>query len=45
LSEIKEQIDFDIGWQIFDEVNQFNDVSKIIDLNCLDAYVATLIVH
>lgn len=36
LQDIKEQIDFDISWNIFDEVNQYNDTEKVLDLNCLD---------
>lgn len=35
LQDIKEQIDFDIAWNTFDEVNQFNDTEKLLDLNCL----------
>lgn len=34
--EMKQQINYDIAWQIFDEVNQNNDPDKLIDLNCLD---------
>ena len=34
--EMKQQINYDIAWQIFDEVNQSNDPDKYIDLNCLD---------
>ena len=34
--EMKQQINYDIAWQIFDEVNQSNDPDKFIDLNCLD---------
>ena len=33
---MKEQIDYDIIWQIFDEVNKYNDTDKFIDLNCLE---------
>ena len=33
---MKQQINYDIAWQIFDEVNQYFDVDKYIDLNCLD---------
>ena len=32
---MKEQIDFDIAWQTFDLVNEFNDTEKLIDVNCL----------
>ena len=35
LQDIKEQIDFDIAWNTFDEVNEFNDTEKLLDLNCL----------
>ena len=35
-SEMKQQINYDVAWQIFDEVNKYYDVSKYIDLNCLD---------
>jgi hypothetical protein len=34
--EMKQQINYDIAWQIFDEVNQSNDPDKYIDLNCLE---------
>jgi len=33
--EIIMQIDYDIAWQIFDEVNSMNDTLQIIDLSCL----------
>ena len=33
---MKQQINYDIAWQIFDEVNQSNDPDKYIDLNCLE---------
>ena len=33
---MKQQINYDIAWQIFDEVNQNVDVDRYIDLNCLD---------
>ena len=29
-------IEWDVAWQIFDEVNEHNDITKHIDLNCLD---------
>lgn len=29
-------IEWDVAWQIFDEVNENNDITKHIDLNCLD---------
>ena len=34
--EAKQEIHWDIAWQIFDEVNEYNDVEKFIDLNCLN---------
>lgn len=34
--EMKQQINYDIAWQIFDEVNQNVDIDRYIDLNCLD---------
>ena len=34
--EAKQEIHWDIAWQVFDEVNEYNDTEKIIDLNCLD---------
>ena len=33
---MKQQINYDIAWQTFDEVNKFFDVDKFVDLNCLD---------
>lgn len=33
---MKQQINYDIAWQIFDEVNQSYDTDKYIDLNCLE---------
>lgn len=33
---MKQQINYDIAWQIFDEVNQYNDTDKFIDLACLE---------
>lgn len=29
-------IEWDVAWQIFDEINENNDITKHIDLNCLD---------
>ena len=29
-------IEWDVAWQVFDEVNENNDITKHIDLNCLD---------
>ena len=34
--EMLQQINYDVAWQIFDEVNEYNDVEQIVDLNCLD---------
>ena len=36
--DILQQINYDIAWQIFDEVNEHNNIEQIIDLNCLDIY-------
>lgn len=33
---MKQQINYDIAWQIFDEVNKHFEVEKFIDLSCLD---------
>ena len=33
---MKQQINYDIAWQIFDGVNKHYDTEKYIDLNCLD---------
>ena len=44
LKDMKDQIEFDVAWLTFDEVNKFNDTTKVIDLNCLevkDALVVT----
>ena len=42
--ENKNDIHWDIAWQIFDQVNQRNDVDKHIDLNCLEIEDAVAIV-
>lgn len=34
--EMKIRIEWDVAWKIFDHVNENNDTSKVIDLNCLD---------
>lgn len=34
--EARQEIHWDIAWQVFDEVNEYNDVSKFIDLNCIE---------
>jgi hypothetical protein len=34
--EMKIRIEWDVAWRIFDHVNENNDTSKLIDLNCLD---------
>ena len=34
--EMKQQINYDIAWQTFDEVNKYFDIDKFVDLNCLD---------
>ena len=33
---MKIRIEWDVAWRIFDHVNENNDTSKHIDLNCLD---------
>jgi len=33
---MKQQINYDIAWQTFDEVNKYYDIGRHIDLNCLD---------
>lgn len=33
---MKSQIDYDVAWQTFDEVNKYNDTYKVFDLNCLE---------
>ena len=43
--EMKQQINYDIAWQIFDEVNQNVDVDRYIDLNCLDLIDAKAIAN
>lgn len=37
------QINYDIAWQIFDEVNEQNNTEQLIDLSCLDGPDATAI--
>jgi hypothetical protein len=34
--EARKEIHWDIAWQLFDEVNEYNYVEKCIDLNCLE---------
>lgn len=41
--DMKQQINYDIAWQIFDEVNNKNDVDRLIDLSCLDVMDAKAI--
>lgn len=43
LKELKIRIEWDIAWQIFDKVNENNDILKNIDLNCLDVNEAIYI--
>ena len=38
--DMKLRIEWDVAWRIFDHVNESNDVSKTIDLNCLDIFEA-----
>ena len=33
---MKIRIEWDVAWQIFDHVNENNDVMKNIDLHCID---------
>ena len=42
--EMKIRIEWDVAWRIFDHVNESNDSSKHIDLNCLDVNEAMSIV-
>ena len=39
-----EEINYKIAWEIFDEVNQFNDIDKIMDLNCQGIEDAQMII-
>ena len=39
-----EELNSKIAWDIFDEVNQFNDINKIIDLNCQGLEDAQMII-
>ena len=41
--QAKEDIHWDVAWQIFDEVNIKNDTNKVIDLHCLQVDDATAI--
>lgn len=41
--QAKEDIHWDVAWQIFDEVNMKNDTNKVIDLHCLQVDDATAI--
>jgi len=43
LKEMRIRIEWDIAWQIFDKVNEKNDILKNIDLNCLDVNEAIYI--
>ena len=44
LKDMKEQIEFDIAWLTFDQVNKYNDTTKVIDINCLYTKDALVIV-
>ena len=44
LKDMKDQIEFDVAWLTFDEVNRYNDTSKVVDLNCLEIKDALVIV-
>ena len=37
---MKLRIEWDVAWRIFDHVNENNDISRTIDLNCLDIFEA-----
>lgn len=41
--DMLQQINYDVAWQIFDEVNENNDADHIIDLNGLDVMDAQAI--
>ena len=43
LDAMRQRIKYDVAWRIFDEVNQFNDTLKHIDLTCLEYDDATMI--
>ena len=34
--DARQEVHWDIAWQIFDVTNEFNDVEQHIDLNCLE---------
>ena len=38
-----QQINYDIAWQVFDEVNLHNNIEQLIDLSCLDVADASAI--
>lgn len=38
--EQKIRIEWDVAWRVFDKVNENNDTTKHIDLNCLDIHEA-----
>jgi len=37
---MKLRIEWDVAWRIFDHVNENNDTTRHIDLNCLDIFEA-----
>ena len=39
-----DEINYKIALDIFDEVNQFNDINKLIDLNCQSIEDAKMII-
>ena len=41
----KKAISHDIAWETFDLVNQFNDTSKVIDVNCLILKDAKMVIR
>ena len=36
LEIIRQRVKFDVAWQIFDEINYYNDTLQFIELTCLD---------
>ena len=43
LKDMKEQIEIDVAWLTFEEVNKHNDTTKVLDLNCLEVKDALVI--
>lgn len=36
LEIMRQRVKFDIAWQIFDEINYYNDSLQYVDMSCLD---------